>query len=67
MIVYDRHNPFHVAAVGAVLFLSLFAIGYIALVLKDNRSRFRVTLFLALMAALALFIVAVRLLLLIPV
>jgi predicted PP-loop superfamily ATPase len=67
MIVYDRHNPFHVTAVMVVLFTSLLAIGYLALVLKDNRGRFRMTTFLALMTALALFIVAIRLLLLIPV
>ena len=67
MIVYDRHNPLHVIAVGAALFGSLIVIGCIALILKDNGGRFRITTFFVLMAAVALFIVAVRFLLLIPV
>ena len=67
MIVYDRHNPFHIAAITVVLFGSLFVIGYIFLIWKDNRSRLRVATLFALMTAVALFIVVVRLLLLIPV
>jgi hypothetical protein len=67
MTVYDRYNPRHVAAVIVLLYGSLFVIGYITVVLKDNRGRFRIATFIALMTAIAIFIVVVRLLLLTPV
>ena len=67
MIVYDPHNQLHVFAVMAALFVSLVVIGRIALILKDNQWRFRVTTFFVLVVAIGLFIVAVRFLLLIPV
>jgi hypothetical protein len=67
VIPYDRHNPIHIAIVTFALFGSLFAIGYIALLIKDDNGQFRITTVLALTAAVAISIVVVRLLLLIPI
>jgi hypothetical protein len=63
---YDPNNPIHAVFVMLALFMGMGALGYIALVLKDSRGRFRITTILAVMTAVALIIAVVRILLLIP-